>query len=544
MKIQKVVIKNFKCFKNFKIKLNDFSIIVGDNGIGKSTLLEAIHLALTGYYRGKNISSNISQDLFNKEVVDEYISDFHEGKNPNLPIVSIEIFFDEYALFNGDNNSTHSGYDGFSFRILYDERNDEAYKEFSEKKEIKSLPIEFYKYEWNTFSRKIYTNAKSINFKSAFLDTENNKYSNSYSTRLIKNYVDDFNRFELNQSFREMTENLKSANSFKRINDRIIESDNLKSRNISIGLVNSAQDAWENIITIQENNIPYENIGTGKQCLINTILSFANDFFINKGIILIEEPENHLSGMNLNVLLKYIKEHAEGHQVIITTHSSYVLNKLGMDNLFLMGDNDPIKLSKLPQDTAHYFEKLSGFDTLRFILCKKAFLVEGDSDNLILQRAYLDKYDKLPIEDGIEIINTSLSYCRFLDLASELNIKTIVLTDNDSNLNRINEIKNKYKNYKNIKIFSGEKVYVHKDTEISKEKVPNLNTLEPEILRANNRDIMNKVLDTNYSNDGDLLHYMISNKTECAWKIFSSKLKIQYPAYIIKAIENENAENE
>lgn len=138
MKIQKVVISSFKCFKNFSIELSDFSSVVGDNGIGKSTLLEAIHLVLTGYYKGKSISSNISQDLFNKEVVDEYINDFNDKKNPQLPKISIEIFFDKnVALLNGDNNSTKSDADGFTFEILYDSRNDDAYKELNNKSCLK-----------------------------------------------------------------------------------------------------------------------------------------------------------------------------------------------------------------------------------------------------------------------------------------------------------------------------------------------------------------------------------------------------------------------
>ena len=40
-------------------------------------------------------------------------------------------------------------------------------------------------------------------------------------------------------------------------------------------------------------------------------------------------------------------------------------------------------------------------------------------------------------------------------------------------------------------------VIKHSDINISKEIVPNLNTLEPELLRANSRAILNVVLDKN-----------------------------------------------
>ena len=46
--IKKIFIKNYKIFEHFDIELNeDLNIIVGNNETGKSTILEAINLALT-----------------------------------------------------------------------------------------------------------------------------------------------------------------------------------------------------------------------------------------------------------------------------------------------------------------------------------------------------------------------------------------------------------------------------------------------------------------------------------------------------------------
>ena len=46
--ITKLFIKNFKVFSSFTLNLNeDLNIIVGDNEAGKSTILEAVNLALT-----------------------------------------------------------------------------------------------------------------------------------------------------------------------------------------------------------------------------------------------------------------------------------------------------------------------------------------------------------------------------------------------------------------------------------------------------------------------------------------------------------------
>jgi putative ATP-dependent endonuclease of OLD family len=58
MHISKVHIENFKCFKSsFKLNLNNgINILVGDNDTGKSTIIEAIHLILSGLFNGKYLS--------------------------------------------------------------------------------------------------------------------------------------------------------------------------------------------------------------------------------------------------------------------------------------------------------------------------------------------------------------------------------------------------------------------------------------------------------------------------------------------------------
>ena len=49
--IKRVIIKNYKGLRNAEVEFErDLNILVGDNETGKSTLLEAINLGLTGHY--------------------------------------------------------------------------------------------------------------------------------------------------------------------------------------------------------------------------------------------------------------------------------------------------------------------------------------------------------------------------------------------------------------------------------------------------------------------------------------------------------------
>lgn len=69
------------------------NIVVGDNEAGKSTILEAINLVLTGITGNKYLRNNLSPYLFNNDVVSEFISELNNGNNPELPSFLIELFF-------------------------------------------------------------------------------------------------------------------------------------------------------------------------------------------------------------------------------------------------------------------------------------------------------------------------------------------------------------------------------------------------------------------------------------------------------------------
>ena len=79
------------------------------------------------------------------------------------------------------------------------------------------------------------------------------------------------------------------------------------------------------------------------------------------------------------------------------------------------------------------------------ILCKKAILVEGDSDELVIQKAYMIAYGgKLPIETGIDVISVGTAFLRFLEVAEKLNKSVSIVTDNDGD---VGAVQTKYQNY-------------------------------------------------------------------------------------------------
>lgn len=544
MYIKKIHIENFKKFKGpFDLELNeDLNIIVGNNEAGKSTVIEAIFLALTGMFRGKYLRNELSQYLFNKEIVNDYIASVNTGNAQNPPKILIEVYFggnDAPALFNGSHNSENSNECGIRFEIEFNEKyNDEYNSIIKNSIKLKSLPIEYYDIVWTSFAWDNIT-SRSVPLKVALIDSESGKLPNGsdiYISRIVKDSLETDDIVKITQAFRSLQDDFSDNPSVSDINKNLKNTSKITNKEIEISVDMSSRNAWESFLMTCLDDIPFTYIGKGEQAIIKTNLALGNKKASTAGVVLVEEPENHLSHAKMNELISYIRKHCSGKQVIISTHSSFVANKLGLSKLLLLNESNVLKLSELNATTEAYFESLPGYNTLRLILCNKAILVEGPSDELVVQRAYLDKHEKLPIEDSIDVISAyNLSFLRFLEVADKLALNVCVVTDNDGDVSALQNKYAAYLNRSNIKICFDSNVDSF-PTEIEG-KPYNCNTLEPKLLKSNSLQVFNRVLSKSFSKDEDLLKYMKSNKTDCALAIFKSKTKINYPQYILDAIQ-------
>ncbi len=143
MYIKKIIIKNFKCFKDFSFEPNKYmNILVGDNNEGKSTILEAIHLCLTGIFRGKYLKNNLTQDIFNNEIVNNYIEEVKVNKNVTLPEMLIELYFEDAdPMLNGMENSQNKNEACISLCVKFDTRYQDEYQILKDREEIVTLPM-------------------------------------------------------------------------------------------------------------------------------------------------------------------------------------------------------------------------------------------------------------------------------------------------------------------------------------------------------------------------------------------------------------------
>lgn len=546
MHISKIIISNFKSYREpFHLELNKgLNILVGNNETGKSTILEAIHLALSGLSNGRYFINDLSEYYFNYNSVQDYLISLDTSSPLPPPEINIEIFIagDDLPFFEGDGNSTKKNECGICFKIALADKYRSEYNEYVAQGNISALPIEFYEVNWTTCAREAITPRK-IPIKSALIDSSSSRYKNGsdvYISHIVRNHLDDNDKNGLTQAHRRLQTQFINDDSVKRVNNMIssLANDGTTDKRLKLTVDLSSKDAWESSFLTSVEEIPFQHIGKGEQAVIKTKLALEHKKSKEANIILIEEPENHLSHSKLNQLIKDIHEKCINKQILISTHSSFVANKLGLEKLIIIENKTPLRLNDLSDTTQEFFEKLPGYDTLRLILCKKAILVEGDCDELLVQRAYMDNNNgRLPIEDQIDVISVGTSFLRFLQIASKIRKPVCVVTDTDGDLTGL---KSKYKDYLDAKTNGFIKICFDDVIDsgelfVEKSKPFNYNTLEPKFLKENGAEKINRILGLNKTKD-ELHLYMRGNKTACALKIFETKEKLQFPKYILDAI--------
>ncbi|GBE06555.1 recombination protein F [bacterium BMS3Abin10] len=550
VRIKEINIENFKCFQGtFNLILNEgLNILVGDNEVGKSTILEAMHLALTGIFNGKYLRNELTQYLFNNKVVEAYIKSLEEkgATIPMPPHIVIEIFIggdEDMALLEGDQNSKKTRASGISLKIAFNEKYKPEYESLIKSGGIKTIPIEYYDIIWTSFARDTIT-AKSIPLKSALIDSSSYRYrsgSDVYISQIIRDFLDIEDIVAISQAHRKLKESFMGDPSIGIINTKIKNATNISDKEVKVSVDLSSKNAWENSLMTYLDDVPFHYIGKGEQTIVKTKLSLSHKKSKEANILLLEEPENHLSHSKLNQLIGELKHGNQEKQVVVSTHSSFVANKLGLGSIILLHDQKTTKFDELSVETKAFFEKLSGYDTLRLLLCKKAILVEGDSDELIVQKAYMSENNKkIPIEDNVDVISVGTSFLRFLEIAKKIKKPVIVVTDNDGD---VDAVRQKYAEYLGEKSATKDFIRICFDETVETgglkigDKPFNYNTLEPKMVKANSTEKLNSILGTDHKTIDDLHRYMKAHKTDCALRIFDADEEINFPDYILDAIK-------
>ncbi|WP_245974931.1 ATP-dependent nuclease [Corynebacterium alimapuense] len=529
MQITKLRIKGYRKFRDMEFRPHPRSnIIVGANGSGKSTILEALIMVLTGRIGRLRAVDEINPYWFNQANVDEFFNQKSVGASVPMPDFRIDVHLrtrnKQLEAMRGVHNLSEEDSVGMSIRAYPDPAYaQEIENYFSVEGWPRILPVEYYRVDWLDFSGgPIFKTPKGLGV--SIIDGQavfSRNGLDAHTRQLLDQRIDEKAKVGISVEHRKMRSTL-GGDVLKGINKQLgREAQEAGSVGVGIQVDQSRSASWDATLIPEIGGIPLGLAGQGAQVTAKTILAL-NQSHANVSCVLIEEPENHLSHTKLRILLDLVSKNVGDQQLFVTTHSSFVLNRLGLDHLAMLRSGEIRKFDQLSPETVEYFQKLSGFDSLRLLLADLAVVVEGPSDEIVFNRFFKDRFGVEPLDQGIDVVTVGTSFARAFELADRLGIRLAALRDNDGeSASHWEEKSTQYLEPGHRQFFIGDKGLGH--------------TLEPQICNANKAEALRELFDLDPGTDVE--SWMTGNKTTAALKIAESQSKILPPVYFNEAFD-------
>jgi len=519
--IKSLHIEGFKKFISLDVEFNEhMNILVGENEAGKSTILDAIKIVLNQQYR--NADKSILKDLFNTKMVSDFVINPSTKTLPHI-LIEMELNLDpeqkNSEYFYGEVYGQRRKQDE-KFGIRFECRFDKELGAGLENSIMSGkIPYEYYALTWTTYANRPYQVIKRpLQFLSINTTSSASAPSfNYYNQALFSSKYDEVTRAKAKNEFREKLEDAFLSVELPPISD---------TRTFGI---DSKKVVLETVISVYEDDVALENRGSGMESFIKT--QIALDKKNGLDVILMEEPENHLSFSTLRKMLQEISNQQDNSQIIIATHDNMIASRLNLKNVLWIAEDDVKTLVNVDEEVAEFFVRADDNAFLQLLLSKKVFLVEGATEFLLLPKFYTQVTGKTIEEDDVSVISCNgISYKRYLEIAKATNKKIAVITDNDGKLDRISKA-NEFNQLNELQhIFMGATIDDW--------------TWEASVYH-NNKDILEKIISvrdgTEYKFHGQdygaTLGKMLNNKVDIAYQMLISDIEFKVPLYVKDAIE-------
>ncbi|EDT74368.1 ATP-dependent nuclease [Clostridium butyricum] len=492
--ISKVILKNYRNFKDCTVNLSHKGVIIGENNVGKTNFIKALQLIL---------DPSLSEETrcLSKEDFFDGLEDPFEN---NLEII-IEVFLSDYE----ENGNIVAQLDDATVNDDGEKKLKITYKYYPIESDNGNIDYGYTIFKGDNEEYKFtYEDRKYLNIKviKAIRDVEReiNNSRNSPLNRLIKNYCIEKNELKqiadnlsensadilqldeildisknLNNSFsniigldNDLEVSLKTMNidPNKILNSMKIMLANREAEDVSLGLNNLLYISLM-LLSIKDNTIPtflkkdrYEKL---LQCDGSDILSksyeknkkenyFLKDNLLEEGekelykfmdendpsdggvtILVIEEPEAHLHPIYQRLIYKDVIKKND-NSVILTTHSTHITAIADIKSIVHLhkrnsGETEINTTASLDLSGPELLDLERYVDIKRgeIYLGKGVILVEGIAEEFLIPK-FAEIMGKSLDEIGIIVCNINCTNFKpYVKLLMQLDIPFTVITDGD-----------------------------------------------------------------------------------------------------------------
>lgn len=459
--LSEIRIRNFRSVKSVNLEIKDFSLLIGQNNVGKTSLLSAINLALGGLRYGNSEDIYVSEgEKLPKDreaIIDILIIPVDEYNN--RVDAFDEYWFEHFGEFRSEEVGTLHDFVALRTKVTYNR----IKVEYSiERKSLIQWPASEDVERYSDYKKGRVTESLLSSIPVFYMDAQRDivsemKDRKSYFGKMVADVeltdkeieVIEKTLDEINESIIDNSTVLKHLTSkLEKISGAVNSSPDSvkinpvsrKIRDLNRGIDISFQD-------YKSESFPISRHGMGTRSWITflTLTAFITwklEVMNQEGrpyhpLVLIEEPEAHLHPQAQRHLLHQITQ--INGQKIVSSHSSIIAGQVNIDEIRQIRKVEGIsEVSKIDVTdfTVHDIRKINRevMNTRGDLLFASAMILcEGETEEQAIPVFFKEYFGANTFELGINVIGVGGSgkYQPFLQIANDLNIDYYIFSDGE-----------------------------------------------------------------------------------------------------------------
>lgn len=476
MYLSKIRIQNFKVFEDVTIMFNsDLNVLTGANNSGKSTVLEAISLWNSCFYR---LINRVDRAIKSKEQTlaspGDYKLGYVTGRSIYAPQSASKSYFEKkdiIAVRSASHEDIHY-WGNTRNRIMITA----TFRNHRENVPDLDIPFTIEAQAGGNYAIS-FPIAKDYDYRAfnSFFEQLPNPFNVIYASPIAL-----LRGQESYKTVPQIKERVAAQSSFLVLRNRLwrlffrsqvnIKEDFLKdlalvlnNNTFEIDIKFDSDVSVHSLVSckINTNRNGYLTeislVGSGTLQIIEILLAIYEDKY-ELNLVLLDEPDSHIHRDIQKRLISYLTTRSLGNQLIVTTHNESLIRITRPEHLFHLAGNEqssyqPIvsqavdsrKVGWQPTQRIKILESLgneSGYDLLNAIEADAVVLVEGKNDALYIQKIIDLKYRNFKFSnlmywafDGVNSIFKELAHYKklFQSLKNKSSVwgKSVLVFDRD-----------------------------------------------------------------------------------------------------------------